>query len=129
MAVHYDPDPRPFRFPREPFIKRIAKGIRKFFVCETCGSGNITMFGVCLDCMKRDINPPGPTFKFGIGEKVSKLSGDYQFKGWIVSRWHKRGKPDAIRYDVENPDGIVHIFNEKQLTRGWPQDWIERKTA
>lgn len=65
-------------------------------------------------------------FKFAVGDEVHKLGGDYTFQGWIVSRWTKRGNPNAIRYDVENPEGLVHIMNEKQLMAGWPEFYSDR---
>lgn len=52
--------------------------------------------------------------KFQVGDKVEKISGDYTFEGIVVAAFSKlSGK---TRYVVENPDGILHIFSEKQLT-------------
>lgn len=68
----------------------------------------------------------GDPFAFKVGDMVHKAGGDYFFKGWIVSRYRKRGNPNALRYDVENPDGIVHIFAGKQLTAGWPDEYTEK---
>jgi len=47
------------------------------------------------------------------GSKVTKIGGDYKFKGVVVSKFRKlSGK---MRVVVENPDGILHIFNPNQL--------------
>jgi hypothetical protein len=53
-------------------------------------------------------------FAFNEGDKVVKLSGDYTFRGVVVSRFHKRS--GAPRYIVENDDGVVHIFSANQLS-------------
>lgn len=48
-----------------------------------------------------------------IGDKVTKVTGDYKFQGVIVAKFTKLdGK---VRYVVENVDGILHIFSEKNL--------------
>ena len=48
-----------------------------------------------------------------LGDKVKKTSGDYKFYGKIVSVFYK--KSGARRIVVENEDGMLFIFNEKQL--------------
>ena len=52
-----------------------------------------------------------PTFK--VDDFVYKDTGDYTFTGVVVSVFRKRS--GAIRYVVENKDGICHIFSDKQL--------------
>ena len=48
-----------------------------------------------------------------IGDKVYKITGDYNFEGIIVSKFEKlSGK---TRYVVENKEGILHIFSELNL--------------
>lgn len=47
------------------------------------------------------------------GDHVQKITGDYRFIGVVVARFTKRS--GLIRIVVENNDGILHIFNEKQL--------------
>jgi hypothetical protein len=50
---------------------------------------------------------------YGLGDEVVKVGGDYAFRGRVVAAFHKlSGK---ARYVVENQDGILHIFSEKQL--------------
>jgi len=51
--------------------------------------------------------------EFKEGNRVVKRGGDYTFDGVVISRFTKRS--GAVRYAVENDDGIVHIFNGKQL--------------
>lgn len=51
---------------------------------------------------------------YNVGERVFKFAGDYKFNGVIVSVFAKTS--GNIRYVVENPDGILHIFSESQLT-------------
>ena len=50
---------------------------------------------------------------FFVDEKVQKVGGDYQFKGFIVAAFPKRS--GAYRYVVEDDRGILHIFSAKQL--------------
>jgi len=48
-----------------------------------------------------------------IGSRVEKVTGDYRFHGVVVARFQKLdGK---VRFVVENEDGILHIFSEKNL--------------
>lgn len=52
-------------------------------------------------------------FAFLPGARVVKLAGDYSFHGIVVSSFRKlSGLP---RFVVENPEGILHIFNDKIL--------------
>ena len=48
-----------------------------------------------------------------IGDKVTKIKGDYKFEGTVVSVFEKlSGK---VRLVIENQDGILHIFSESNL--------------
>lgn len=52
-------------------------------------------------------------FTFSVGDTVVKRGGDYTFRGIVISAFRKlSGSP---RYNVENEDGLVHIFNHDQL--------------
>ena len=51
--------------------------------------------------------------KVNVGSKVTKSGGDYIFEGIIVAKFPKIS--GVIRYVVENDDGVLHIFSEKQL--------------
>lgn len=51
-----------------------------------------------------------------IGDEVEKTTGDYYFKGTIVSQFLKLDGKNT-RYVVENKDGILLIMNEKQLNK------------
>ena len=62
------------------------------------------------------------TLKFDVGDGVRKIGGDYDFEGRVVSGFLKLDRnlltySDQIRYVVQNADGLLHIFNEKQLQR------------
>ena len=48
-----------------------------------------------------------------IGDRVIKDSGDYTFNGIVVSKFNKLNGIE--RYVVENKEGILHIFSDKQL--------------
>ena len=55
---------------------------------------------------------------FQVGDNVKKITGDYKFEGVVVAAFEKlSGKQ---RYVVENEDGILHIFSEKNLERSAP---------
>lgn len=63
---------------------------------------------------------------FNVGDDVAKTSGDYRYRGIVVAAFRKRCGLE--RYVVENDDGILFIFNERQLElvdrredekRGW----------
>ena len=47
------------------------------------------------------------------GDKVIKSGGDYTFQGVVVSVFKKLS--GQVRIVVENPQGILHIFSEKNL--------------
>jgi len=52
---------------------------------------------------------------FQVGDVVIKIGGDYTFEGIVVSAfWKVSG---AHRYVVENKNGILHIFSEKNLMK------------
>ena len=52
-------------------------------------------------------------WSMNIGDRVEKTGGDYKFYGVIVAKFTK--KSGAIRLVVENDDGILHIYSEKNL--------------
>lgn len=51
--------------------------------------------------------------KYKTGTRVIKTGGDYSFTGVVICAFAKLS--GQIRYCVENGEGIVHIFSEKQL--------------
>lgn len=57
---------------------------------------------------------------FAVGDRVHKPEGDYRFSGFVQAVLRKRS--GAVRYVVENSDGILHIFSEPQLLK------LERST-
>lgn len=61
---------------------------------------------------------------FSVGDFVIKDSGDYTFKGVVVSAYRKAvfekvgiSFTGPWRYDVQNRDGVLHIFSAKQLRK------------
>lgn len=52
--------------------------------------------------------------QFLLGQKVSKLGGDYRFDGVVVAVFEKLSK--EIRYVVEDDRGCLHIYSFKNLT-------------
>lgn len=48
-----------------------------------------------------------------LGDKIIKDSGDYTFKGEIVSVFTK--KSGVVRYVVENDAGILLIMSDKMI--------------
>ena len=48
-----------------------------------------------------------------LGDRVTKITGDYRFTGVVVAVFAKLS--GATRYVVENEDGVLHIFSEKNL--------------
>jgi hypothetical protein len=53
--------------------------------------------------------------KFRKGDVVTKVTGDYKFKGVVVAKFAKLDS--KVRYVVENGDGILHIFSGHNLKR------------
>lgn len=51
--------------------------------------------------------------KYKVMDLVAKDSGDYYFSGYVVAAFEKLSGIE--RYVVENEDGMLFIFNEKQL--------------
>lgn len=49
-----------------------------------------------------------------VGDQIIKMSGDYVFAGTIVSVFAKRNKV-ALRYVIENDDGMLMIMNASQF--------------
>ena len=52
---------------------------------------------------------------FKIGDKVSKIGGDYTFDGVVVSVFSKLS--GAIRLVVEDDRGVLHVYSEKNLAK------------
>jgi hypothetical protein len=51
--------------------------------------------------------------QFKIGDKVSKVGGDYRFDGVVVATFTKLS--GAVRYVVEDDRGVLHIYSDKNL--------------
>jgi len=50
---------------------------------------------------------------FKVGDEVEKVLGDYYYRGHVVAVFYKLN--GVTRYVVENSDGMLFIFNEKQI--------------
>lgn len=46
-------------------------------------------------------------------DRVTKLGGDYTFRGVVVAVFYKRS--GILRYVVENDEGILHIYSRTNL--------------
>jgi hypothetical protein len=54
-------------------------------------------------------------FQFQVGDDVEKTTGDYRYRGTVVAVFRKLN--GAERLVVENSDGMLFIFNDRQLER------------
>lgn len=51
--------------------------------------------------------------KYGVGDMVEKIGGDYTFEGMVVAVFQK--KSGLVRYVVEDDRGVLHIYSSKNL--------------
>lgn len=51
---------------------------------------------------------------FKEGDRVEKVTGDYDFEGEVISVMRKRDGV-SVRYAVENDAGIIMIYSAKNL--------------
>jgi hypothetical protein len=54
-------------------------------------------------------------YEFEIDECVCKIGGSYQAKGTIKARFLADDGTPRYVFRFDNPPGLLHIFNEKQL--------------
>lgn len=52
---------------------------------------------------------------FQVGDEVEKTAGDYRYRGTVVVIFRKLNGVE--RLVVENGDGMLFIFNDRQLER------------
>lgn len=57
--------------------------------------------------------PPTDPADFALLDYVEKTGGEYTFRGTVIMLGRKTN--GVWRYAVENDDGLIHIFNGKQL--------------
>lgn len=50
-----------------------------------------------------------------VGDKVSKVGGDYTFEGTVVAGFYKLS--GAPRYVVEDDRGVLHVYSFKNLKK------------
>lgn len=55
-----------------------------------------------------------PLPRFRVGDHVEKVGGDYSFRGRVVCLFVKLDQK-SMRYVVENSDGVLHIYSDKNL--------------
>ncbi len=60
--------------------------------------------------------------KFKIKDKVEKTGGDYTFRGKVIGIFNKLTRDleefsDEIRLAVQNYEGVIHIYSEKNLRK------------
>jgi hypothetical protein len=65
--------------------------------------------------LRPNFNPGAEAAVYWLGDEVEKTGGDYTFHGEVVAVFAKRS--GAIRYVVEDAQGLLHIFSDKNLTR------------
>lgn len=58
---------------------------------------------------------------FQRGNRVNKVAG-YKFSGIVLACYLKRDEK-SWRVDVENDDGIVHVFAPEQLSLATSMEW------
>ena len=51
--------------------------------------------------------------EFNVGDKVSKVGGDYRFDGTVVAAFRKLS--GVVRFVVEDDRGVLHIYSAKNL--------------
>lgn len=84
------------------------------FIMEHVGHADLIVINSDALDDDEELRPKQPLMtKFVIGQRVCK-GGEYNFDGVVVSVFSKTAT-GAVRYVVENKDGILHIFNEQQL--------------
>lgn len=54
-------------------------------------------------------------YKFSLEESVEKIGGSYQATGIIKARFLADDGTPRYVFRFDNPPGLLHIFNEKQL--------------
>jgi len=54
-----------------------------------------------------------PVEPFTLGQRVSKIGGDYRFDGRVVAKFFKLS--GALRYVVEDDRGVLHVYSHKNL--------------
>ena len=54
-------------------------------------------------------------YKFSLEESVEKIGGSYQATGTIKARFLADDGTPRYVFRFDNPPGLLHIFNEKQL--------------
>lgn len=52
---------------------------------------------------------------FRVGDRARKVGGSYEANGTIVAVFKTRNEEDRVVFDFDEPPGMLHIFNTKQL--------------
>jgi len=56
-------------------------------------------------------------YRFDINDNVMKIGGSYQATGIIKARFLADDGSPRYVFRFDNPAGLLHIFNEKQLSK------------
>ena len=71
-------------------------------------------------------------YKFSLEESVEKIGGSYQATGNIKARFLADDGTPRYVFRFDDPPGLLHIFNEKQLggfkIEEEPKDFTENET-
>lgn len=80
------------------------------FVCKLLPDNDLV-----AECLRRGMTViDDRAFKFKRGQPVFKMTGDYQFNGWVIQPYYKRNL-STVRYIVEDDRGLNLIMSEGQI--------------
>lgn len=54
--------------------------------------------------------------------RAFKIGGSYQAAGWIVSIFQTTNGEQRLVFEFDEPKGMLHIFNNSQITLQNPTD-------
>ncbi len=72
---------------------------------------------ICADCAYSYEEKESEPFEFEVEDRVVKVLGSYQADGTIKTRFRADDGSPRYVFRFDNPPGLLHIFNEKQLEK------------